>query len=132
LVWTSASLATVTALILIVLHRPLLGLFGADFLRGSTVMIVLVVGRLFNSVTGPSGSLLAMTEHQDVNAIILAVCVFANAAGALVGTAAWGMEGAAFATSLSLTLMTVWTWVEVRRRLHIDSSVLAGFGAGRR
>jgi O-antigen/teichoic acid export membrane protein len=125
LVWISALLAAVTGLALLVLHRPLLGLFGGDFVGGAAVMMILTAGRVLNALTGPSGSLLAMTSHQDTNALILAASVVVNVAATIAGTALLGMTGAALGATTTLTLMTLWTWIEVRRRLGINASVFA-------
>jgi O-antigen/teichoic acid export membrane protein len=78
-----------------------------------------------NALTGPSGSLLAMTGHHDTNAVILAAAVVVNVAVTIAGTALLGMTGAALGTTTALTLMTVWTWIEVRRRIGINASIFA-------
>ena len=67
----------------------------------------------------------AMTGHQDTSALILAAAVGLNVAATTAGTMLLGMPGAALGTTTALTAMTIWTWVEVRRRLGINASIFA-------
>jgi O-antigen/teichoic acid export membrane protein len=49
---------------LIIFHRIILGIFGQEFLRGGSALLIILVGYIFNSLTGPVGQVLNMTNYQ--------------------------------------------------------------------
>lgn len=52
------------AMILVACGRPILGLFGPEFESAEQALHILVIGQLFNLLTGPAGYLLAMSGHE--------------------------------------------------------------------
>ncbi len=48
----------------VVMAKPLMGVFGAEFAQGAPVLSALAVGTLVNVGTGPVGLLLTMTGHE--------------------------------------------------------------------
>ena len=121
-----ASLACLPACAVLILgRRQILGLFGEAFEGAAGPLVILALGQLINAWTGPVGWLLNMTGHQKVNARILAwitgLNVLLNPPAILV----YGVEGAAVVTAGLLAIKNLWTWVEVRRRLGINASILS-------
>ncbi len=98
--WTFApSLAG--AIIVIALGKPLLWLFGSDFMAGYPLMFVLVIGLLARAAVGPTQGLMVVTGHQNIPAIILSGAVAANILLNLTLIPKFGLMGAASATSIA-------------------------------
>jgi O-antigen/teichoic acid export membrane protein len=106
-------------LLTVLLGKELMAVFGPEFVVGSTILIILAGGELFNSAVGPTQRVLSMTRHQKVlmfaTAGSTAVCVGTNFA--LVP--GYGMLGAAVATAVAGALANVVTVVYVRRLLGV-------------
>lgn len=114
--------ALVCGAILFALRWLALGAFGPAFAAGADVIGILAVGQLINAAMGPTGELLNMTGHQDVNARILVSLTIVSLAAGYFAIRGWGLLGAAAVQSATLALQNVWAWYEVRRRLGIDST----------
>lgn len=121
--WTATLSSAAIAAALVLLGGPLLGLFGPEFQAGATVMGILIVGRVADAMSGPNGSLLNMTGHQDGYAVILGVTAVANVALSYPAILAWGIEGAAVVTGASLVMKNVAVWVVVRRAMGLNASI---------
>jgi len=121
--WASTLATGAVAVVVLVLREPLLQVFGAEFAAGATVLAILIVGRFLDSWTGPNGSLLNMTGHQDVYAVILGVTAGMNAVLTVPAILQWGIEGAAVVTGLSLAVKNVLVWVVVKRQMGINASI---------
>lgn len=89
----------------VILGKPLLWLFGAEFEAGYPVMLILACGLLVRAYVGLSEQILNMTGHHRKSAIVLIVgcCVSLTLNITLVPL--YGLEGAAVATVLA-TLMS--------------------------
>lgn len=112
------------AVTLLVFGRDLLGLFGGAFPASYACMVLLVAGQVANAACGSVGSLLVMSGNErEVGRVTTGTALLNVALNALL-IPSFGAEGAAAATSISLTtwnLVLVW---RVRSRLGIDSTVL--------
>ena len=111
------------AILLLALGLPLLWLFGPQFVEGYPVMLILVVGFLFRSSMGPAEFLLNMLGEHKVCAAVLLATALLNIALNLVLVPAFGLFGAATATSTSLVAAAMMHYVVVGRRLEIDIAV---------
>lgn len=124
--WTFwPSLAATLALL--ALGKPLLWLFGPQFVTGYHIMFIAAVGLVVRSAIGPVERLLNMVGHQHACAAAYALAFVANLALCVALVPHFGGYGAAAATSISLTFETVLLFAIVRRRLGLH--VLA-FGRG--
>jgi O-antigen/teichoic acid export membrane protein len=121
--WPSLA-ATVT---LLVFGKPLLWLFGAQFVGGYDIMFVAAIGLVVRAAIGPVERLLNMLGHQHICALAYALAFVMNVALCVALVPRFGGHGAAAATSLSLTFETILLFWIVRRRLGLH--VLA-FGKG--
>jgi len=122
--WTFwPSLAAAVAVLL--LGRPLLSLFGPQFLTGYPVMLILVVGFLSRSAMGPSEFLLNMLGEQRACAhsllVAALICVCLN----LLLVPLWGLIGAATSTAAALASVAALNYFAVRRRLNLDVAIWA-------
>lgn len=112
--------------IAIVLAGPfLLSLFGEAFMAGHAVMIVLFAGILAKALVGPGEVLLTMVGHQTVCALVYLGVLAFNVALSIALIPAFGLVGAAAATSLAMTAEAVAVHIAVRRTLGI-SMFIAG------
>jgi len=111
------------AILLLALGLPLLWLFGPQFTQGYPVMLILVVGFLFRSSMGPAEFLLNMLGEHKICAAVLFTTAVLNIALNLVLVPAFGLMGAATATSTSLVAAALMHYVVVGRRLEIDIAV---------
>jgi O-antigen/teichoic acid export membrane protein len=94
--------SSAAALGLALLGRPLLSLFGNEFIDGYEVLLILLAGQLVWAATAAAGSVLNMTGHQNVSAAILAVAAVANLILCWLLIPPFGPEGAAAATAATL------------------------------
>jgi O-antigen/teichoic acid export membrane protein len=116
--WTFwPSLAATVALL--AFGKPLLWLFGPQFVVGYDIMFIAAIGLVVRSAIGPVERLLNMLGHQHICALAYALAFVMNVALCVVLIPRFGGHGAAAATSLSLTFETVLLFWIVRRRLGL-------------
>ncbi|HRC84980.1 MAG TPA: oligosaccharide flippase family protein [Thermoanaerobaculia bacterium] len=121
--WGATVWALGATLALLAAGPWLLERWGPEFRTALTALVILSAGQVVNALSGPVGYLLNMTGHQGVNARILAWTVGLNFLLAAPAILWLGMNGAALVTALMTAVKNIWTWVEVRRRLELNSSV---------
>jgi O-antigen/teichoic acid export membrane protein len=116
--WTFwPSLAATIALL--AFGRPLLWLFGPQFVAGYDIMFVAAIGLLVRAAIGPVERLLNMLGHQHICALAYALAFVMNLTLCVALVPRFGGHGAAAATSLSLTFETALLFWIVRRRLGL-------------
>jgi len=106
-------------LILLAFGKPLLWLFGPQFVAGYDIMFVAAVGLVVRSAIGPVERLLNMLGHQHICALAYALAFVMNVVLCVALVPRFGGHGAAAATSLALTFETVLLFWIVRRRLGL-------------
>ncbi len=111
------------AVVLLLLGMPLLWLFGPQFVEGYPVMLILVVGFLFRSAMGPAEFLLNMLGQQTACAAVLVTTAILNIALNLLLVPAFGLVGAAAATSASLVTAALLNYIAVSWRLGLDIAI---------
>jgi O-antigen/teichoic acid export membrane protein len=99
--------------------KPLLWLFGPQFVIGYDIMFIAAIGLAVRSAIGPVERLLNMLGHQRICALAYALAFVMNIVLCAVLIPRFGGHGAAAATSLSLTFETVLLFWIVRRRLGL-------------
>lgn len=126
-------LALPAFVVLLAFPHDLLRLFGPAYVVGASVTVVLAIGKLVDSATGPCGVMLNQSGRPGLSAI--------DNVGALVlniGLNLWlipthGILGSAVAWAISLTLVNVLRVFQVwaiMRMLPFDTGVLKGLAAG--
>ena len=106
-------------ILLLALGKPLLWLFGPQFLIGYDIMFVAAVGLVARSAIGPVERLLNMLGHQHICALAYALAFVMNVVLCVALVPRFGGHGAAAATSISLTFETVLLFWIVRHRLGL-------------
>jgi O-antigen/teichoic acid export membrane protein len=116
--WTFwPSLAATVALL--AFGKPLLWLFGPQFVVGYDIMFIAAIGLVVRSAIGPVERLLNMLGHQHICALAYALAFVINVVLCVALVPRFGGHGAAAATSLSLVFETVLLFWIVRRRLGL-------------
>ena len=107
------------ALVIIVLARPLMRIFGPAFEAGWPILIIGTLGQLVNCGVGSVGNLLLMSGHERrliKVQIAMSIVMVALCAGLVP---LWGMAGAALAAALTNAGSNAWNLFEVRKALGI-------------
>jgi O-antigen/teichoic acid export membrane protein len=106
-------------ILLLALGKPLLWLFGPQFVIGYDIMFVVAIGLVVRSAIGPVERLLNMLGHQYICALAYALAFVMNVMLCVALVPRFGGHGAAAATSISLTFETVLLFWIARRRLGL-------------
>lgn len=101
--WTSFPLF----LMLWVFRFPILGFFGTDFQAGAFALILLMIGQFVNSIVGSVGLLLIVTGKQLVIQNVMIIGTIANVTLNYFLIPRYGINGAAFASMISLMLINI-------------------------
>ena len=94
-------------------------LFGDYYRRGGTILLVLAVGGLINSMGGYSGLALMMAGEQLAAMLITVFVAVVTIGGSAVAAATSGALGVAIVMTCGITLLNVLTVVVLRARLGI-------------
>ena len=112
------TLITLPVVIGIILFRnQLLGIFGIDFLQGSTVLIIIAIATLINSATGNVDQILNMTKNQKLLFKINIVSLIINIAFNAVLIPYYGINGAATASLISTVFMNIAALYFIKKKL---------------
>jgi O-antigen/teichoic acid export membrane protein len=106
-------------IVLLALGKPLLWLFGPQFVVGYDIMFIAAIGLLVRSAIGPVERLLNMLGHQMICALAYAISFVLNVVLCIALVPRFGGHGAAAATSIALAFETVLLFWIVRRRLGL-------------
>ena len=102
------------AMVVLVLGKPMLMLFGPEFDSGYPLLFLLVGGVVARAAVGPAESLLTMSGNQNICAAVYAMTLILNVGLSVLLIPAFGLWGAAIATALSMIFeasalsFTVW------------------------
>jgi O-antigen/teichoic acid export membrane protein len=104
-----------------------LGFFGAEYVSGATALVILVLGQLFNALTGSVGCLLLMTGREKLMQMnLLSVVIFSVLINIMV-IPRFGIVGAAVTSSLSLVILNGVSVALVYQKFSIIISPLLCF-----
>ena len=106
-------------ILLLAMGKPLLWLFGPQFVVGYDIMFIAAIGLVVRSAIGPVERLLNMLGHQHICALAYALAFVMNVVLCVALVPRFGGYGAAAATSISLTFETVLLFWIVRQRLGL-------------
>ena len=107
----------------LVFGRPLLTMFGSDFVSGYPVMAILAIGVLARSSIGPAERLLNVLGHQRTCAVAYSIAFAFNITTCLLLAPAYGAIGAAAATAGAFVIESVLLFVIVKRALGLHMFV---------
>ena len=111
--------------VLVFFGEFIISLFGSGFAAGVFPLYILVAGQFINSMSGSSGFLMSMTGHQRIAAYILGFVALLNAVLNYLLIPIYSMEGAAFATAISMVIWNIMMVLAVRKKTGIYSTIFS-------
>lgn len=106
-------------LALLAAGKLLLSMFGAGFVAGYDVMVILFFGIMTKALVGPGEVLLTMSGHQALCVKLYVAALAVNIGLNVVLLPLFGIEGAAFAAAGAMAAEALLLHVAVRRKLGI-------------
>jgi O-antigen/teichoic acid export membrane protein len=126
----SMALALPQVAVILLFGEPLLNyIFGTEFAVAYTPLTILALGQIVNSAMGPVGFLLNMTGYERETARWVVVSAVGNIVLNLILISLLGINGAAIATTITVTVRNVLLWRTVSHRLGINSMAFNLFGS---
>ncbi len=92
--WTWLLVLPISAATLLI-RQDLMLLFGEEFAAAGTILLVVLLGRMVNGLTGGVGRLLMMTGHERTELINSMVSIFTVVVGTIWAANEYGIIGAA-------------------------------------
>lgn len=103
----------------LVIGKPMLGLFGPGFDAGYPLLFVLVAGVVARASVGPAESLLTMSGNQNICAGVYGVTLAFNVMLNFLLIPVYGLWGAAISTALAMSFEAALLSFTIWRRLGI-------------
>ena len=94
-------------ILLLCFSEYILSMFGSNYIFAKNALWILLFAQFFNSITGPSALYLNMTGRQKKLNVILLISLIINILLNILLVPAFGMLGAAIATTTSFVLSKV-------------------------
>lgn len=94
-------------LISVLFAKPLLALFGAEFVAGATGLTILAFASLFNAATGICGPIVTMSGHSRLSLLNSVLYLGTNIGLDLLLIPTWGVLGAACAAALTIVELNI-------------------------
>ncbi len=116
--------ALVASAVAILFGVRILALFGPAFAAAYGALVILVCGQLARAASGLVGDLLAVTGHQNQNALVMGCSAILNVVLNALLIPRFGIVGAAAATAVTMVVWNVWLWRLARRRIGVDPSIV--------
>ncbi|MBC2732959.1 MAG: flippase [Desulfobacteraceae bacterium] len=109
--------------VLFLLSDRLLALFGVEFVQGIFVMKLLCLAQFFNTAVGSVGLILNMCNSENLTAWGVGLSFLLNILFNWYLIPQWGINGAAIATTISLTTWNIFLLFSVRKITGIKPTV---------
>jgi O-antigen/teichoic acid export membrane protein len=113
--WPSVAMA----LVVLILGKPMLHLFGPGFEAGFPLLFPLLLGVVARAAIGPAEALLTMSGNQNICAAVFGATLAVNISLSVLLIPLFGLWGAALATTISMLFEALVLMLTVRRRLGI-------------
>ena len=118
------ALAIPVALTLALFAEPILNIFfGPDFARGAMCLVILCAAQVVNVSAGLVGQILIMTGHVRDAAMGMILGALVNVVLNAILIPKWGIEGAAFATGISVIVWNIFLAIRVKSKTGLSSGV---------
>lgn len=106
-------------LLFILFAKPIMEIFGDDFMVGASALIVLGIGELVNAGVGSAGYILTMAGRPKINSYNAAALCIVNIILNYLLIPRFGIMGAAVATGISIAVVNIARLIEVYLILKI-------------
>jgi O-antigen/teichoic acid export membrane protein len=124
--WTLLGAAGI-AFPLLVFAKPVLALFGRDFVAGVPALRILLIGQVIAAAAGSQLQLMTMTGRERSAALQLVASAMANAAIAVALVGRLGPAGAALAATTALIGWNAAMGLAIRRHLRLLPGLFAAW-----
>jgi O-antigen/teichoic acid export membrane protein len=111
------------AIVLLVVGKPMLMLFGPGFDAGYPLLFLLTGGVVARAAVGPAESLLTMSGNENICAAVYAATLALNVLLSVMLIPALGLWGAAIATASAMVFEAVTLSLTVRVKLGIAMAI---------
>jgi O-antigen/teichoic acid export membrane protein len=116
---------TLPAGLALIIYGPwLLSIFGPGFAGAASALAILSLGRLFNIALGWNLISLMMTGYHRETVVSIGITVALHVVLSVLLIPAWGLNGAATASTLSIALWNLLMTWQLRARTGLDSTLL--------
>ncbi len=106
---------------LVVFGRPVLGLFGEEFLGGYEALVILAASQVVSAVFGPTARVLSVTGYQDKCLVVFVVSLVVMIVLHPILIRPLGVNGAALSVFAVVLFQSVWLYALVLRHLGIHA-----------
>lgn len=104
---------------------PLIGqIFGQDFAAADTALVIVASSHFISAIFGPNVALLTMAGHEGRVTRAMFAGLLIGILLALLLIPRWAETGAAIAAFGSIAFWNIATWLDARRLLRIETSIL--------
>lgn len=117
--------AAIASISIIIGGRGILSLFGTEFTVAYNALVILVIGRLVNSLAGSVGLLMTATGHEPIATRVFGVGAVTSVVLNLIFIPAFGITGAALATTTAIITWNLLMYLNVKRVLGIEPTILS-------
>ncbi|MBT8180207.1 MAG: oligosaccharide flippase family protein [Eudoraea sp.] len=107
--------------VILIFREWILSIFGAEFIAGANIVIILCIGQLINSMSGSVGVIMQMTGHQNVYQNIVLIALIINIILNFTLVPIYGVLGAAIATVVSISSWNLIGAIYLKQKLNIRS-----------
>lgn len=112
-------------IIVLLLGKTLLSLFGESFTQGYPLLFILIIGAVLRSSIGPAETLLNMSGNERLCAVIMGATLLTSVVLAMTLIPTYGLQGAAISVTCAMTFETLVLMIAVWVRLSINVSAFA-------
>jgi O-antigen/teichoic acid export membrane protein len=108
-------------IIVILFHSQVLGIFGKEFIAGSTALIITMLGQIVNSLAGPVGQILNMTDNQIFlrNASMIGLVITTLSSWVLIPI--YGITGAAIASLINSLFINLICLIKIKTKFSFNT-----------
>ena len=107
-------------IIFVLFGKYILQLWGVEFIAGYSVLVIITIGQFFNISTGPTGLILIMTGHEKFISIFSTIILSFNLILNFILIPKYGINGAAFSTTLTIIASNIIKVYILRKRVGIN------------
>lgn len=101
-------------LVEILFSEPIMRIFGSGFVAGSDALMILAVGQLINTSTGPAGVAVLMSGRSKLELMNVTIVLALDVVLCFIFIPAYGVMGAAVANAVCAAIINIMRVVEVR------------------
>ncbi len=103
--------------------KPILGLYGSEYVEASNALRILALGQIINAVAGSCATLLLMAGYQKIVIFSVAVAFLLNLSFSYLAIPQYGLIGGAFAATLAMLTWNLLCAGFAWRKLNLNTTI---------